>query len=211
MWGEIGRKEGENKEGGVTAEVDSSCSADGILSVGAELLVCEEQIEVGIVGEEVVKGGNLFWGIGDAVLPEDAGLGVVGKPLGDDTLMVVFLCPHSLSFEFQQGLSVGYSRAAKGTEIRPVVIGVPGEGVEVFWGEAGEEVPVFEGMVFKEEAEAGDGCGECFLDEALLERDFIGLEVQQDFLNFVVHVSATFHRVQDGILLRTVNKGIKWC
>jgi len=58
-----------------------------------------------------------------------------------------------------------------------VVIGVPVEGVEVLCWEEGEEVSVFEGMVFKEEeAEAGDGCGECFLEEELLERDFIGLE-----------------------------------
>ncbi len=242
LWGEMGWEEGENKEGGVTGEVDSSCSADGILSVGTELLVGEEQIEVGIVGEEVVKGVNLFWEIGVAVLPEDAGLGVVGKPLGDDALMVIVLCPHSLAFEFQQGLSVGYSRADKGTEIRPVVIGIPGEGVEVLWGEERGEVSVFEGMVFKEEeAEAGDGCGVCFLEEELLKRYFVWLEGQQDFLDVWIHraisskrlalrviihliptlgggkinasspMNATFHRVQDGILLRTVNKGIKWC
>jgi len=59
LWGEMGWEEGENKEGGVTAQVDSSCSADGILSVGAELLVGEEQVEVGIVGEEVVEGVNV--------------------------------------------------------------------------------------------------------------------------------------------------------
>ena len=69
-----------------------------------------------------------------------------------------------------------------------MVISIPVEGVEVLWWEEREEVSVFEGMVFKEEeAEAVDGCGVCFLEEELLERDFIGLEGQKDFLDVWVH------------------------